>query len=350
MPDHKYILKFSTSFFLFFFSFFVTVDKTKAQTFSTFQEACTKLVRGPIASFADNEPVTFQTLKTYAVKAVEFCKQAVISEPENHVFQYNLGRALIAEGRNFNEAVEWFQKSASAGYAPAQNAIGVAYSRGYGVPLNDEIAWQWMQKAASQNYPPAITNTGAFHTRGFNNKQNYSHALLAFSKAEALGDPIAMTNIGIMYYHGYGVVDNLQQAEAWYRKGLAAGDIEAALRLRDVFFNAQFKKFIKIAVDAGHRNAALDAAGYDVPIETAIKLAQQGSIHLRYEHGFLYTRTLTTDHDASLFWTIMFDRRAKRPRFTPTQAEAILRPIRRRANCVGGKLFLIGEGIMGCSR
>ena len=350
MLAHQSTMRSSSLLFLFVFSIFVAMGESKAQTFSTFQEACTKLVRGPIASFSDNKPVSFQMLKTYAAKGVEFCRQATSLEPENRIFQYNLGRALIAEGRNFNEAVEWFQKSANGGYAPAQNALGVAYSRGYGVPLNDEIAWQWLQKAASQNYAPAITNTGAFHTRGFNNKQNYSQALLAFSKAEALGDPIAMTNIGIMYYHGYGVVDNLQQAEAWYRKGLAAGDIEAALRLRDVFFNAQYKKFIKIAVDAGHRNAALDAAGYDVPVETAIKLAQQGSIHLRYEHGFLYTRTLTTDHDASLFWSIMFDRRAKRPRFTPAQAEAILRPIRRRANCVGGKLFLIGEAIMGCSR
>lgn len=325
-------------------------NEGKAQTFSTFQEACNGLAQGPVASFSNNKPVAFQTLKTYAAKAVEFCREATKLEPGNRVFQYQLGRSLLAEGSNFKEATEWFQKSADAGYAPAQNAIGVAHSKGFGFPLNDEIAWEWLQKAAAQDYAPAITNTGAFHTKGFNNKQNYSAALAAFVGAEILGDPVAMTQIGVMYYHGYGVVDNLQQAEAWYQKGLAAGDIEAALRLRDIHFSGSYKKFIQIAVDAGHRNAALDAAPNDISTDTAIKLAQQESVYLRFEQGLLYTRTLSSDADVSLFWTIMFDRRAKFRRFTPQQTEAILQPIRRRANCVGGKLFLIGEGIMGCAR
>lgn len=64
-------------------------------------------------------------------------------------------------------AIEWYKKSADAGYPPAQLAIGLAYIQGTGVPRADSIKGaQWILKAAEAGNIEAMNNIGVCYFNG----------------------------------------------------------------------------------------------------------------------------------------------------------------------------------------
>jgi TPR repeat protein len=52
-------------------------------------------------------------------------------------------------GQDYAEATRWFRKAADAGFAPAQYALGNAYSLGQGVPRDLSEAYKWLVIAAN---------------------------------------------------------------------------------------------------------------------------------------------------------------------------------------------------------
>lgn len=65
--------------------------------------------------------------------------------------------------QDYYMAVEWYKKSAMQGYAPAQNALGIAYELGKGVEQDYNKAMEWYQKAAVQGFQPAQENLERFY-------------------------------------------------------------------------------------------------------------------------------------------------------------------------------------------
>lgn len=84
----------------------------------------------------------------------------------------------IARRRSEEEAVEWFNRAATAGLSDAQNALGLCYAEGTGIHEDKKAAAKWYTKAAEQ------------------------------------GDLYAMLNLSFCYMLGMGVKTNAVQAEA----------------------------------------------------------------------------------------------------------------------------------------
>ncbi len=58
---------------------------------------------------------------------------------------YSSGRGVQ---RDYNEALQWYQKTAGQGHASAQHQIGKFYYNGQGVGSNKELAYFWEVIAA----------------------------------------------------------------------------------------------------------------------------------------------------------------------------------------------------------
>ena len=180
-------------------------------------------------------------------------------------FMYKHGRSVIAENK---KAMEWYERAAAQGYAPAQNDLGVMYVRIYESakknPKTLETAVKWFEKAAKQNSPPAQHNLGIIATstedrfkwwiqaasqeyapsqrelgnlyyRGKDVVQNFTEAVKWYSKSatQENPDPIAQHNLGICYEMGRGVSKDPEAAFRYYKKaaeqGYTAGIFKLAL-------------------------------------------------------------------------------------------------------------------------
>lgn len=318
-------------------------------------DRCDQLAGGPLTTFAPMEPVAFPDLKAQASDAVEACQEAMLTGSTEPRIPYQLARALLARNKADNDIAGMLTQAAEQGYAPAQNLLGGLYSHGHLVDMSDTTARIWFTRAADQDYPPAITNQAAFHANDFDGSYDYQVALRHFERAAALGDPVAMTQVGVMYWHGYGVPDDVEVAKQWYQLGLEAGDIDALLRLRDANSSNNYQYYIDLAIAAGHRGAVIDNLLYTVtPESRAAILDATGRLSwdTRREGGFFYARTIGEDDDSGMFWSIMFARRNKSTysdNWSDQDYDAFLAPIKARHDCEDGRLFIMGEGYLGCA-
>jgi S1-C subfamily serine protease len=69
--------------------------------------------------------------------------------------QFSLAFKLFKTSKS--ESISWFQKSAAQGYAIAQYYLGLLYSKGDGVPRNEEMAYFWLLLASSSGNRSAIS-------------------------------------------------------------------------------------------------------------------------------------------------------------------------------------------------
>ncbi|HEX9136270.1 MAG TPA: tetratricopeptide repeat protein, partial [Nitrospirota bacterium] len=107
---------------------------------------------------------------------------------------------------------EELRKSAEEGDASAQNALGLLYSGGRGVPQDSRQAKQWFEKAAEQRHAGAQVNLGTLYLRGDGAPESEQMALFWFSRAAAQRDALAFAKLGRMYERGRGVSQDLIQA------------------------------------------------------------------------------------------------------------------------------------------
>ena len=101
---------------------------------------------------------------------------------------YGYGDTVVKDDK---QAVEWYKKLASQGYAIVQHDLGWMYAKGIGVKQNDTQAVYWYRKAANQ------------------------------------GIAKAQYNLGLMYAHGKGVAQDFTQAVYWYRKAANQGSVRS---------------------------------------------------------------------------------------------------------------------------
>lgn len=78
--------------------------------------------------------------------AILACEDAIKTEPNEPRFTFQLGRALLAVGRE-DEAFAYFQKASEADYAAAWAYLGDAHQFGLGTSVDGQKAYQAYQKA-----------------------------------------------------------------------------------------------------------------------------------------------------------------------------------------------------------
>ena len=74
------------------------------------------------------------------------------AEDRSCTTQFELGQLFSREeeARDYDQAANWFLRSAQQGYRKAQFKIGVMYARGVGVKRDDIEAYAWLKIASLQ--------------------------------------------------------------------------------------------------------------------------------------------------------------------------------------------------------
>jgi len=154
------------------------------------------------------------------------------------VAQFSLGSILYYGAQNTAEAVDWFRKAASHGYAPAEFQMGQLYDFGFGVEQDDAQALAWYRKAADHGSTPAQRTVGECLQKGRGISADTREAARWYQRAADADDLRAQYQLGQLYFTGTGVARDYIAAYVWFM--LAAGQTplldnrKALLELRNI--------------------------------------------------------------------------------------------------------------------
>ncbi len=168
------------------------------------------------------------------IKHVQPAKQTQPTKP----VQSKSPKKLCEEGtryykaKDFEKAVELFEEAAKQGFADAQEALGVCYCNGQGVPQDYKKAVEWYTKAAEQGDADAQCNLGYCYDLGRGVPQDYEKAVEWYTKAAEQGNAEAQYNLGVCYRFGRGVPQDYKKAVEWYTKAAEQGYKKAQEALR----------------------------------------------------------------------------------------------------------------------
>ena len=153
-------------------------------------------------------------------------------------------------------AIEWLKKSASLGYALAQNIIAQRYYNGSDVEEDKAEAVKWYRKAAEQGLAEAQYNLGACYNNGDGVKIDKEEAVKWYKKAAEQGVSEAQCNLGFCFFNGDGVKEDKAEAVTWYKKAAEQGYAEAQYNLGNCYYFSNGVKEGKAEAVKWYRNAA----------------------------------------------------------------------------------------------
>lgn len=253
------------------------------------------------------------------------------------------------------EALREWRPLAEQGDALAQQALGVLYYKGQGVPQNYAKAEKWFRKSAEQGITGAQYNLGLMYDDGLGSTQdneateqgrfgiqrhlhtiaglpqyqckgqkinsfdypttrdgvwrNYSNAMKWYKKAAEQGHARAQYNLGVLYDQGNGVPQHYGEAMKWYRKAAEQGNTNAQYNLGVMYREGhgvtkdtvQAHKWFNIAAAQGHTDAekARQKVAEDMTPQEVIK-AQELAREWMNKHGERSAYDTSTSVSASL--------------------------------------------------
>lgn len=146
--------------------------------------------------------------------------------------QNDMGIYCAQSERDYKQAVSWYRKAAEQGFADAQNNLGLCYCEGRGVALDYKQAVFWFEKAAEQGLAMAQNNLGLCYAEGLGVALDYKQAVAWFRKAAFRGFANSQHALGKCYANGLGVPKNKKKAVFWFEKAAAQGYEDAKIELR----------------------------------------------------------------------------------------------------------------------
>jgi TPR repeat protein/formylglycine-generating enzyme required for sulfatase activity len=137
------------------------------------------------------------------------------------------------------EAVKWYRRAAEQGLAKAQFNLGVMYGAGEGVPKNDAEAVKWFRRAAEQGHAMAQNNLGVRYANGRGVPKDDAEAVKWYRRAAEQGLAEAQNNLGVRYANGRGVPKDDAEAVKWYRRAAEQGFAWAQTNLGVMYENGR---------------------------------------------------------------------------------------------------------------
>lgn len=156
---------------------------------------------------------SYNKLYTYDNQSIEEILSA--AQGGNRDAQFQMGLSAYGD-KKFNEAFEWYSKSAEQGHAMANNNLGLMYMKGQFVDKDVNEAIQKYKRAVELGSPIAASNLGNFYY----NKENFSKAYKWFVKAAEMGNSPSQVQMGVFYLKGYGVDKDYSLAKEWFEKAV----------------------------------------------------------------------------------------------------------------------------------
>ena len=158
--------------------------------------------------------------------------------------QYEIGNSYMdGEGvaQDYHQAIEWYKRAESQGFAPAVNALGVCYCRGMGVHLDMEKGYEYQLRSAQDDCRIAQWNTAYNYLHGLGTtidvKQGYDWML------KAANGGIAPAQCALGKYYATGKKDlekNLELSEKWYQTAIHSGSLDAMYLLGKAYESGLF--------------------------------------------------------------------------------------------------------------
>lgn len=129
---------------------------------------------------------------------------------------------------DFRQALDWLQKAADQGDAKAQWNLGSIFASGRGGVKRDlPAAFVLCNKSAAAGFVPAQATLGVLFTR----VRNFEQAALWLRTAAEKGDAEAQYNLGVAYIKGQGLSTDLGAAFQWMVLAAEQGLAPAQARL-----------------------------------------------------------------------------------------------------------------------
>lgn len=129
---------------------------------------------------------------------------------------------------DYKSALRVFKPLAESGEPEAQNALGVMYFTGKGVPQDYKESYKWTRLSAEQGNATAQNHLGLMYFRGGQGtKKDVKEALKWFQLSAEQGYSEAQFNLGNMYSRGIGVLLDRVRAHMWFNLAGAGGNEKA---------------------------------------------------------------------------------------------------------------------------
>lgn len=128
---------------------------------------------------------------------------------------------------------EW-QELAAAGDADACYGMGLLYSNGFGVELNDELALKNYLIAAEKGHAEAQYNLGIMHQNGWGVPIDEEESLKWYQLAADQGVVGAQLALGRVYAMDFTERFDAVQAYQWFGLAAELGDLDAKAKLESL--------------------------------------------------------------------------------------------------------------------
>ena len=139
---------------------------------------------------------------------------------------YQDGRAAYDVG-NFEKALAVWAPAAESGDADSQYGMGLLYSEGIVVPMDDIQALKWFGLAADQGHGQAQYKLGVMHANGWGVPMDEAEAMKYYALAAENGVTAAQVSLGTMYQNGFSVEQDKIEALKWFTVAVKLGDNDA---------------------------------------------------------------------------------------------------------------------------
>jgi len=126
--------------------------------------------------------------------------------------------------KDYDKAFALYLKSSEQGNSDALNMVGMCYSNGIGVAVDQTEALKWWIKASEKGNSKAQANLGASYERGEGVSQDCLEAIKWYTKAAEQGNADAQGSLGVMYFKGKCVPKDYNEAEKWLIKCAEQGN------------------------------------------------------------------------------------------------------------------------------
>lgn len=146
--------------------------------------------------------------------------------------------ARFADGtgvsQDLAEAMRWYQRSASRGFAQSQYRVATFYERGLGVKQDYARAKIWYQRAAENGNVKAMHNLAVLSAGRTAKVPDYKISAQWFKAAAEHGLADSQFNLAVLYESGLGVTQDTQAAYFWFALAARNGDTEALRRQNEL--------------------------------------------------------------------------------------------------------------------
>jgi len=234
------------------------------------------------------------------------------------------GECKAAVSANDHDAaVKSCGEAAKQGDAYGQNALGIMYSEGDGVPRDEAKAAQWFTKSAEQGYVSAQHNLAWRHANGVGVPEDKTKAVEWYTKAAEQGDADSLQSLAQMYANGEGVPEDKTKAVELYTNAAEQGSAKAQFILGMMYGtgkgvtrdNAKGVEWLTRAAEQGDAPSQyvlgnMYGSGTGVPedddkaVEWYTKAAEQGNALAQYElcKMFYTGEGVSSNHVTAYAW------------------------------------------------